>query len=288
MGSKRILLVSVAFFVLVAAHGIEASQSHPFGGLIESQLDSDANIMDRICVLWYLPNTGWVLWVHWNNGRVWLAPRGQGSAAAVWILDEGDRALSSLRSIMIGWDVLPEAYGDSKTHFCTKWTNDGFQSTGCINMNCPGFQPEKGAAIVPGDTIDHVSSPKGAKRNLNLKIIKNGTSGDWLVHCGLDRDPELIGRFPRSLLTGGFADKAVTINFGGVVTRPAPMGSGYLPTPDPGSAASISNILLVDSSGRASPVPEVLRKVETNQGAYAVSPFVGGKFFYGGRAQHNA
>jgi hypothetical protein len=51
--------------------------------------------------------------------------------------------------------------------------NDGFQSTGCLNMKCNGFQPEKGAAITPGDVIDHVSTPNGGpKRNLNLKIIK--------------------------------------------------------------------------------------------------------------------
>jgi hypothetical protein len=50
--------------------------------------------------------------------------------------------------------------------------NDGYQSTGCFNTKCNGFVPEKGAAIAPGDVIDRVSSPKGAKRNLNLKIIK--------------------------------------------------------------------------------------------------------------------
>jgi hypothetical protein len=31
--------------------------------------------------------------------------QGQGSAAAVWISDEGDGAPSSLKNIMIGWDV---------------------------------------------------------------------------------------------------------------------------------------------------------------------------------------
>ena len=43
---------------------------------------------------------------------------------------------------------------------------------GCLNMRCPGFQLEKGAAIAPGGVIDHVSDPKGDKPNLNLKIIK--------------------------------------------------------------------------------------------------------------------
>jgi len=46
-------------------------------------------------------------------------------------------------------------------------------------MKCNGFQPEKGATFTPGDVIDHVSSPNnGAKQKLNLKIIKNGTTGD--------------------------------------------------------------------------------------------------------------
>ncbi|TVU08167.1 hypothetical protein EJB05_41558, partial [Eragrostis curvula] len=192
----------------------------------------------------------------------------QGSAAAVWIHDEGDFATTSLRAIMIGWD------------------NDGFTTTGCINTKCPGFQPQKGAGIAPGDVIDHVTFPKQLiKRNLNLKIIKNGSSGDWLVHCGLDREPELIGRFPRSLFTGGFADRAKSIGFGAVaygpITKPTPMGSGYLPT-DPKSAASISNIQLVDKDGRVWPVTEDLPKSETNRNAYAATPIVSGKFYYGG------
>jgi hypothetical protein len=43
--------------------------------------------------------------------------------------------------------------------------DDGFIKTGCLNTKCPGFQPEKGAPIAPGDAI-------GDKQNLNLKIIK--------------------------------------------------------------------------------------------------------------------
>ncbi|RCV22779.1 hypothetical protein SETIT_4G247700v2 [Setaria italica] len=189
---------------------------------------------------------------------------------------------------LLNLQVLPAVYGDSRTYFYTKWTNDGFQSTGCLNMQCPGFQPEKGAAIAPGGVIDLVSDPKGAKPNLNLKIIKDGTSGDWLVHAGLNRDPELIGRFPRSLFTGSFADKANGVLFGGVVagpiTNPPPMGSGYLPTDDK-NAASISNIQLVDRNGHGWPLTGDLSKFETNRNAYAVSPITNGKFFYGGHEQ---
>ncbi|KAL6603612.1 hypothetical protein ACP70R_043973 [Stipagrostis hirtigluma subsp. patula] len=304
----RILLVAVVLFVLLAAHGSDGSRPHPrsneidpkfhapmnktnpFGRLIDDpipprQLNSDTNVTYFAYHGATSTPEGYYGFIGTMDVYGFPLTLGQGSAAAVWIIDEGDGALSSLKTIMIGWDVLPELYGDSHTHFYTKWTNDGFQSTGCLNTKCPGFQPEKGAAIVPGDVIDHVSLPKGTKRNLNLKIIKDGASGDWLVHCGLDRDPELIGRFPRSLFTGGFADKAMDIRFGGVVsapiTKPPPMGSGYLPT-DATSAASLSNIQLVGKEGHAWPVTGDLPKFETNRNAYAVSPIVNGQFFYGG------
>ncbi|CAL4938988.1 unnamed protein product [Urochloa decumbens] len=211
---------------------------------------------------------------------------GQGTAGAVWIAGSGAGPLSGAKTIILGWNVLPAEYGDSRTHFFTAWTDDGFIKTGCLNTKCPGFQPEKGAHIAPGDAIEHVSTPNGGKQNLNLKVVKDsGASGDWLVHLGLNRDPELIGRFPRSLFTGVFFDKAVAIRFGGMVTAPvsdpAPMGSGYLPAAG-GAAASISNIQLIDRDGRASPVTQDLPKLESKPDSYAVSPIENGKFFYGG------
>ncbi|KAG0515791.1 hypothetical protein BDA96_10G308100 [Sorghum bicolor] len=307
-----LVVVAGALFALLLAPAAYASRSYPTGeeadqklhAIINNETNSIRGLIDHVSphhdkasdanIIYFAyhgvataPN-GYYGFIGTMDVYGFPLSQGQGSAAAVWISDEGDGARSGLKNIMIGWDVLPDLYGDSKTHFYTKWTNDGYQSTGCFNTKCNGFVPEKGAAIAPGDVIDRVSSPKGAKRNLNLKIIKNGTSGDWLVHTGLDRDPQLIGRFPRSLFTGGFADKAVGVLFGGVaaapLTNPAPMGSGYLPT-DVKSAASISNIQLIDQDGRAWPVTGDLPKVETNPSAYAVSPIVNGQFFYGGHQQ---
>nr|CAB3468924.1 unnamed protein product [Digitaria exilis] len=210
---------------------------------------------------------------------------GQGTAGAVWVVDAGDGAQSSVKTIIVGWNVLPAEYGDSRTHFFTIWTDDGFIKTGCFNKKCPGFQPEKGASIAPGDAIAHVSNPKGDKQKLKLKIVKDGgASGDWLLHLGLNREPELIGRFPRSLFTGGFADRAPVIRFGGMVTAPvadpAPMGSGYLPAEE--GAASVSDIKLIGRDGRATPVTVDLPKFESKPDAYAVSSVVTGHFFYGG------
>ncbi|KAK3134561.1 hypothetical protein QOZ80_6AG0550740 [Eleusine coracana subsp. coracana] len=206
--------------------------------------------------------------------------------------DSGDGSKSSAKEIAIGWNVLPSVYGDSRTRLFTLWTDDGYLKTGGLNMKCPGFQPEKGASIGPGDVIEHVTFPRQlAKQNMNIKIVKDGASGDWLVHCGMNRDPELIGRFPRSLFTGGFADKAAAVRFGGMVSEPvadpAPMGSGYLPIPnkDTGSAASVSNIQLIDQTGHVSPVTQNLPWFQSKPDAYSVSAIVNGTFFYGGPQQ---
>ncbi|WVZ78507.1 hypothetical protein U9M48_026209, partial [Paspalum notatum var. saurae] len=190
---------------------------------------------------------------------------------------------------MVGWHVLPAVYGDSRTYFFTRWTTDGYRKTGCLNKKCTGFKPGNGATIAPGDAITHVpKSPDGPRIVLNLKIVKDGVSGDWLVHCCFDEEPKLIGRFPRSLFSGGLADKATAISFGGAVTAPVadpapPMGNGYLPISS--AAASFSDVQLVDQSGHARRVMKDLSKVETRQGTYGVSNIDDGQFFYGAKVR---
>ncbi|KAG0515991.1 hypothetical protein BDA96_10G325100 [Sorghum bicolor] len=154
-------------------------------------------------------------------------------------------------------------------------TPDGYYGF-IATLDCAGFQAEKGAAIAPGDVIQNVSPPNpkggGTKQNLNLKIVKQGgASGDWVVHAGLNREPAPIGRFPRSLFPGGFAEKAAAVR-------------GYLP--GSAAAASVSGVqLVVGPDGRAAPVTSDLPKLESMPDAYAVSPVENGSFFYGGPAK---
>ncbi|KAL6657588.1 hypothetical protein ACP70R_005368 [Stipagrostis hirtigluma subsp. patula] len=209
------------------------------------------------------------------------------SSACIWILNTGGGALSNYNIIQIGWQVSPYLYGDSKTHFFTVWTRDGFKETGCYNTRCSGFESESGATVAPGAAIDNISQPKGAKQNLTIKVVKDDASGDWLVHYGLNADPTLIGRFPSSLFTG-LADKATAIEFGSMVstrtTNLAPMGSGFLPSAagDVSAAASFSNLQFIDRNGRASPVASDLPDYVSNWDLYSVTPIVDGRFFYGG------
>ena len=114
--------------------------------------------------------------------------------------------------------------------------------------------------------------------------------GDWLVYYGLNQDyPTLIGRFPKSLFTGGMADRATGIRFGGYVQTPstnlAPMGSGYLPTADAMASASMSNIQFIDRNGRASLVMQDSPTIISDSNIYGLTPIFNGRFFFGGPLQ---
>jgi len=190
---------------------------------------------------------------------------------------------SNHNAISVGWHVYPALYGDSKTHFYVYWTRDGYQKTGCYNLNCPGYVHEANVNIVPGVTIDVVSDPNGVKRTIIVKVFKDGV-GDWLLHIGFDSEPYLIGRFPKSLFTG-LGDKADTIRLGGFVQTHvphlAPMGSGFLPNNI--KAASFSNIQLIDQNGQASKVRRDHPVFIDDGNIYSVSPInAEGMFSYGG------
>ncbi|KAF8769571.1 hypothetical protein HU200_006406 [Digitaria exilis] len=251
---QRILVVAVAALSLLLV--TDASRSYPW---IDQKLDAPTNETNLMMLRGLIGH---------------ISPQDDGGSAA------DPTYVSSIAPLLCassdgyyGFIATLDVYGFTLKH--------GQGTAGA----CPGFQPEKGASIAPGDAIAHVSTPKGDKQKLKLKIVKDGgASGDWLVHLGLNREPELIGRFPRSLFTGGFADRAPVIRFGGMVTAPvadpAPMGSGYLPAEE--GAASVSDIKLIGRDGRATPVTVDLPKLESKPDAYAVSSVVNGHFFYGG------
>ena len=124
-------------------------------------------------------------------------------------------------------------------------------------------------------------------------MIQDSASGDWLVHCGFNNhDTTLIGRYPKSLFTGGFGDRATNIHIGSIVmarnTGLVPMGSGYLPTNDTmatATAASFSNIQIIDQNGHASLLSHDLPGYMSRPDLYSVSPVINGHFFYGGPYQ---
>ncbi|KQK07830.1 hypothetical protein BRADI_2g37855v3 [Brachypodium distachyon] len=202
---------------------------------------------------------------------------GQVSTAAIWIIDG-----SSHTSIEAGWHISPSLYKDSHTHFYTAWTVEWLNQngeSGCVNLNCPGFQ-KISSQIAPGDVINPVSSVHGQKRYMRLEcsrykfataILFEKSSGNWYVRVyGVNGEfSNPVGYFAKS---PGLADKSVMIVFGGFVAHMKPQ-----PSPPMGSS------YLIDADGNDHMVTTHLGTFVDGKGCYNPSPVdPSARFFYGG------
>uniref|UniRef100_A0A0E0BSN7 Neprosin PEP catalytic domain-containing protein n=1 Tax=Oryza glumipatula TaxID=40148 RepID=A0A0E0BSN7_9ORYZ len=196
--------------------------------------------------------------------------------SSVRIVNRGPNDNLEENAIRIGWQVFPELYGDSHTHFFTYWTRDSYRTTGCYNMRCPGFQLTLGSKITPGDVISPVSDVDGARQKIT---IKEKSTGDWWIYYGFNSAPTVVGYFPANLFTN-LSEKATSILFGGSVlavdgASTPPMGSGLLPSILSDKAASIEDILLVDEDGKIAPFDVKTIKDETSDLCYDMTPIFG-------------
>ncbi|KAF2927364.1 hypothetical protein DAI22_06g199600 [Oryza sativa Japonica Group] len=190
-----------------------------------------------------------------------LTPGQLVSYGSVWIItDNGDAPASSLEVFQIGW-----------------------------REDCPGFRPERGAYIRPGDPIPGISQPNGAKQYITLKVFKDMASGDWLVHYGFNnKHPELVGRIPLSFFKS-LSYSAINMWFGGIVVTnvtfqptplPPPMGNGYMAVDGGNMAVSTKNLQFIDGQGRAWSAENDLIGFSTNENIYTFTSIVGDQFFY--------
>uniref|UniRef100_A0A0D9UW23 Neprosin PEP catalytic domain-containing protein n=1 Tax=Leersia perrieri TaxID=77586 RepID=A0A0D9UW23_9ORYZ len=202
---------------------------------------------------------------------------GQETGGFIWIRNKDETQGSNY--IGAGWNVYPEGYNDSHTHFTTFWFVD--PSKGCLDMNCPGFQSTGGShPVVPGQMINPVSSPSHNKQYITIRISKDQNTGDWKIYYGFNGEAKIIGFYPRHLFTS-LSYKPVSIIFGGVAShkehQPSPpMGSGIAPPKD---AASFSNLKFFDADGHAYPIDRELPDISW---CYPITDIASYKFFYGG------
>uniref|UniRef100_A0ACD5T8Y1 Uncharacterized protein n=1 Tax=Avena sativa TaxID=4498 RepID=A0ACD5T8Y1_AVESA len=136
----------------------------------------------------------------------------QVSISALWIRNQKRGDYSSLNGAAAGWEVNLGRYGDSKTHFFSAWTADGFKSTGCKNLDCDGFVPVNYAPITPGDIIE-ATSEKTIK--ITIKIFRSKDDGDWWLHFGYDsQNLSRVGYWPKNIFNN-MVDHANLISWGG-------------------------------------------------------------------------
>ncbi|XP_037428079.1 uncharacterized protein LOC119293832 isoform X1 [Triticum dicoccoides] len=210
---------------------------------------------------------------------------GQLSAGAIWIHNwEGD-VNKKLNTIIVGWVVWPYRFNDSRTHLFTVWTKDNHRSTGCVNLDCPGFKVVKGSPISPGDIISPVFGINRKRQTITIRVSKESSSGDWWLYYGINGVPIPVGYFPASLFDS-LSTKATQISIGGHArstknTIAPPMGSGAFAS-NPGQASSIHDIWLIHKDRRSTPIGNDARTKVTDGKLYSASPIGRAQFFYGG------
>ena len=163
------------------------------------------------------------------------------------------------------------------------WTADGYATTGCYNLDCPGFvqTSEKG---VLGGAFSQYSVSGGAQYQVGLGYFYY--SGNWW----LTRDNVWIGYFPGSLYNNGpmTSGKCEQIQFGtesvGNVVWPGE-GSGNWSSSGYSYAAFQNGIYYVDFQG--SNTPASLSAYQPSPNCYSITgPTNGGGnwsvYFYEG------
>ncbi|XP_030968362.1 uncharacterized protein LOC115988877 [Quercus lobata] len=177
--------------------------------------------------------------------NVWqptVSNNGEMSIGQIWVVAGPDDKVNTMEA---GWRV---DY-DQKSKLFVYWTSDGYQSTGCHNLECPGFvQTNKQVAL--GSPIGGVSSYNSKQTNIGITIYKN--NGNWWLKV----NDQPVGYWPSSLFTY-LANSATELTWGGEIYNnkiggvhtKTQMGSGHFPSEGYGKASYFRNIQSVDSNG---------------------------------------
>ncbi|KAM3364534.1 hypothetical protein ACQJBY_014716 [Aegilops geniculata] len=189
--------------------------------------------------------------------------------------------------------VLPELYNNNHVHFYIRWTKDDYKSTGCYNLECHGFVPASGAALVLGQAVAPPSTYGRDDRYITISLHTDPNTRDWVLYRDDLHKPAFLGHFPKELCPRlyGIAPAVALLGFVNYQDRdkggPA-MGSGHFPEEGQRKAAYFKNIKLFDSKANVYD-PSGLVRLVTRPACYKVSEVLhpkkdGYMFYYGGPA----
>ncbi|KAF5738440.1 hypothetical protein HS088_TW13G01339 [Tripterygium wilfordii] len=210
------------------------------------------------------------------------------SLAQIWILSETHE--NDVNSIEVGWHVYPAIYNnDPRPRLFIFWTNDGYRTTRCYNLECPGFV-QTNKDVVIGGPFYTISSYEGIQYDIHVLIWKDSNHGNWwLMYNNI-----VVGYWPRILFTHLANNPASNVMWGGEVINSWPnnkhtsteMGSRRFAQLGHQKASYFENIEVVVED--RSFVPGQIDSLrETNDECYNIevndqSSIFGTSFFYGG------
>ncbi|KAF8407129.1 hypothetical protein HHK36_006254 [Tetracentron sinense] len=165
----------------------------------------------------------------------------------IWVI--GGRS-ETLNTAEAGLMVYPHIYGDSQTRLFLYWTSDNYVSTGCYNLDCPGFVQTNGDFAM-GSIIRPVSNYGVQQLALSFTIFKDKRSGNWWLLV----QGKLLGYWPSSIYTT-LAGGASAVSWGGEIFNTksqghhtsTQMGSGHFPHEGYWKSSYFRNLGVVDAS----------------------------------------
>ncbi|CAL1360649.1 unnamed protein product [Linum trigynum] len=168
------------------------------------------------------------------------------------------------------------------------WISDGYGSTGCYNLDCPGFV-QTSQEVTLGEVLTPVSSYDGPQYQVTFAIHKDIGTGNWWLNF----QGRTVGYWPRYIFSG-LRTSASIIAWGGVIGNSHPqgshtttqMGSGHFANEGRDKAAFVDNLGFVDEGEHVKDAKTLLGYA-TNPACYSVQ--VGDwnniektHFYYGG------
>ncbi|KAL3516631.1 hypothetical protein ACH5RR_023533 [Cinchona calisaya] len=206
------------------------------------------------------------------------------SLSGIWLLGGSDTGLNSIQA---GWMVYPKLFGDNNTRFFIYWTRDGYNSTGCYNLQCSGFvQVTKQMAL--GAAIKPISIYHGSQSDFTLTVWKDERQKVWWLRF----QDTIIGYWPTSIFTY-LGDRASVVEWGGLVTNTnlngqhttTQMGSGHFAEEWFRGASYFRNLEIIEQTSNirsANGLGNVVDKPKCYNLKFGNSEDWGNFFYYGG------
>jgi hypothetical protein len=228
------------------------------------------------------------------NGPYIGEPSSEFSLSQLWTV-AGSYQLEDLNTAEVGWHVYPAFHPSQQPlapHLFIYWTRDAYLSTGCYNLNCPGFVQVDSTWVLGGALAPYTTLAQKAEFEYEFSIFivfDSGTSGWWLLIQGT-----WVGYWPSSIYTTLQAGRADNLEWGGEIapasTNPTTtgMGSGAFPSAGYPVAAYQRNVSYGDAASGNWYYASFSGVGVTNTNCYTVGIQQGGYtnwgsyFFFGG------
>ncbi|KAI3864895.1 hypothetical protein MKW92_048011 [Papaver armeniacum] len=205
------------------------------------------------------------------------------STSQLWISNDNVQEV-----IEAGLQVNKILNGHDQPSIFVYWTADGYNTTGCFNIQCSGFV-QTTSEISFGSEFDHISVFNGDQYSATYKIFRDHSTANWWLLF----ENTCIGYWPNFLFKQLYV-KAAKMAFGGEVLNTQPngrhtntqMGSGHFPAEGGFGISSFFHSVKVLDGNREWITPDRVSVIIKTPGCYGLKldqkDSSGIKFNYGG------